>query len=241
MIDNIVQGSKTNYVQFDNDIIIDTISGLPVGASQKGLTRILNCAESTLRDWLKDPVRSFSLLDLEIYTPIGLRSARVIPFSAFKDAFKRFNPDLLEAASDYGIAAFTLNLAGYSPNTSPSPLPRDERKDQMEAYLSAAKLLQLEMAILDLPGQKAINDKLVASVSTQLALPQGTDWISAMQYLDLIDYQMERKDLWNFTRACTNIYRMVYQQEPPKFKNSFVYPSKLFPYFETWIDGLVSA
>jgi hypothetical protein len=94
--------------------------------------------------------RCFTTLELEYYTPSGLRSGRIIPFSAFKQVFRKFNPDLLETASDYGIAAYTLNLAGYNPQTSPTPLPRDEKKDRQKQHHEMLKHLVGASLYLDI-------------------------------------------------------------------------------------------
>lgn len=143
-----IQTSKTNYVQFDNDIVVDTISGMPVGASQSGFARITNAPESSVRSWVNSTSAGFSILELEIHTPTGLRRARIIPFSAFKSGFVKFNPALLEAASDYGIAAYTLNLAGYKVEQPKAPQQPQTALEYAKLYVaSETRALALEAQI----------------------------------------------------------------------------------------------
>lgn len=231
---------KTNYVQFDNDIIVDTLSNMPIGASQRGMSRIVGCPITTLVEWLNKGDRDFTLIDLQVHTPGGLQGVRVIPFSAFKQVFIRFNPTLLESAADYGLAVFTLKMAGYNPEPKAIEQPWNRKETELAAYQAATRLTILEMAIEDFPGQVTINNKLIDAKTSQLALPEAIIWLSAKEYLDSIDYKIDRKHQWNFTRACTNLHRLLYQQEAKKVNGVSIYPSKMFVYFETWLGQLVS-
>jgi hypothetical protein len=226
---------KVNLVEMNDHIIVDTITGLTAGASQSGLARILGIDESTVRFYINN-CAEINPTRIDVHTSTGIRSVKMVPFSNFHQIIKYLKPKLLEASAEYGLNSFFLQRAGYE---APKLLENLSQADRIKILSKEAQeYCQLKECLIVLPGQININKQVMdASI---MELPPQEEWVTTREFLDKFDIKLDQCHFWNFSRNCSNIFRTIYHDNPPKSKNGrFMFPVTLKPYFTEWLAQVV--
>jgi hypothetical protein len=127
---NILQQFKTND---GLELLIDLQTG-EVFASQRGLARICDKPESTVRLFVG--AHKLIVNKAQIQTPSGIQGAQVINEEGIKKAIIKYRPELLEKLIDCGLRIYLHGLAGYKyeiaspPQLSPYLIRLDQFNEQ---------------------------------------------------------------------------------------------------------------
>jgi hypothetical protein len=87
-----------------------------VYASQRGLARICNVADTTIMRWVG--AAKLEVNSVQIQTPSGVQGAACHDEATIKKAIIKYNPDLLEKIIDCGLRIYLHGLAGYKYESS---------------------------------------------------------------------------------------------------------------------------
>jgi phage antirepressor YoqD-like protein len=113
-----------NFVRFDSEgleLVVDTTTGKAY-ASKRATARMLEVDEKTVRNCAD----SYTVINAQIQTPAGLRSADLLPaFVVFKLA-QKYHPQLADRMGEAGANVYLLGLAGYKVQVEQPDLPTDE-------------------------------------------------------------------------------------------------------------------
>jgi phage antirepressor YoqD-like protein len=128
-----------NFVRFDSqglELVVDTTTSKAY-ASKRATARMLEVDEKTVRNCAD----SYTVINAQIQTPAGLRSADLIPaFVVFKLA-QKYHPQLADRMGDAGANLYLLNLAGYKAQIVESPkVPQTYAAALLEAGRLAMEL-----------------------------------------------------------------------------------------------------
>lgn len=94
------------------ELFIDTQDGGAVYASQRGLARMCQAPESSVRYWLKGVAGNQPKM-AKAPTPGGLQGAQLWGEDTIYEALAKYNTDLLVQCAKAGIRVYLHGLAGY--------------------------------------------------------------------------------------------------------------------------------
>lgn len=103
------------------ELLIDLETG-EVFASQRGLARICQSPESTIRRFVS--AHKLIVNTAQIQTVSGVQSAQLISEQGIKKTIIKYHPELLESLLDCGLRIYLHGLAGYTYGVKSTPAPQ---------------------------------------------------------------------------------------------------------------------
>lgn len=164
-----------NLTQFHQDgleIFIDTQSGESF-ASQRGLARMCNKGESTVRAWRT--AQNIETKEAQIPTSTGLKTVLLYDEETILEALAKYNPQRLKQCAQAGIRVLMHKLAGYEVQSTAST---QSKKPSLEEFAADAKLA-MQVA-------KTFNNESHKNVEIALKLiqdknPNASEWLDTIR------------------------------------------------------------